>query len=55
VKCLIITVTIGATGIVTKGVKKQLEATSIPGIQSIDPLQKTAIRGTSHNVESIAV
>jgi hypothetical protein len=41
---LIIPVTIGATGIVTKGVEKKLEAT--PGIHSIDPLQQTAILGT---------
>jgi hypothetical protein len=37
---------IGATGIVTKGLKKHLKA--IPGKQSIDPLQKTAVLGTSH-------
>jgi hypothetical protein len=43
-KCLIILVTSGATGMVTKGVKKNLEAT--PGIHSIDPLQQTAILGT---------
>jgi hypothetical protein len=36
----------GATGIVTKGLKKNLEAT--PGKHSIESLQKTAILGTSH-------
>jgi hypothetical protein len=45
-KCMIIPVVIGATGIVTKALKKNLEA--IPGRHSIDSLQKTAILGTSH-------
>jgi hypothetical protein len=45
-KCMIIPVVIGATGIVTKGLKKNLEV--MPGKHSIDSLQKTAIRGTSH-------
>jgi hypothetical protein len=40
-KCMIIPVVIGATGIVTKGLKKHLEA--IPGK---DSLQKTALLGT---------
>jgi hypothetical protein len=52
-KCLIIPVIIGATGIVTKGLRKNLEA--IPGKLSIDSLEKTAVLGTSHNTESIAV
>jgi len=39
-------VIIGATGIVTRSLKKNLE--SIPGKHSIDSLQKTAILGTSH-------
>jgi hypothetical protein len=37
---------IGANGIVTKGLRKNLEA--IPGKHSIDSLQETAILGTSH-------
>jgi len=45
-KCRIVTVTIGATRIVTKGVRKNLEA--IPGKQSIHLIQKTAVLGTSH-------
>jgi hypothetical protein len=45
-KCTFIPVIIGATGIVTKGLRKNLEA--IPGKHSIDSLQKTAILGTSH-------
>ena len=45
-KCTIIPVIIGATGIVTQSLKKNLQA--IPGTHSIDSLQKTAILGTSH-------
>jgi hypothetical protein len=37
-KCMIIPVVIGATGIVTKGLKKNLDA--IPGKHSTDPLQR---------------
>jgi hypothetical protein len=39
-----ITVIIGATGIVSRSLQKYLE--TIPGQQSIDSLQKTAILGT---------
>ena len=49
-KC-IIPVIIGATRIVTKGLKKSLEA--IPGKHSIDSLQKTAIHGTSHVIQKV--
>jgi hypothetical protein len=54
-KCTIIPVIIGATGIVTKSFKKNLEA--VPGKHSIDSLQKTAIRAwnITHNTESTAV
>jgi len=45
-KCSIIPVIIGATGIVTRSLRKHLE--DIPGKHSIDSLQKTAILGTSH-------
>ena len=45
-KCTIIPVIIGATGIVTHSLKKNLKA--IPGTHSIDFLRKTAILGTSH-------
>ena len=45
-KCTIVPVIIGATGIVTRSLKKNLE--TIPGNHSIDSLQKTAILGTSH-------
>jgi hypothetical protein len=45
-KCFVIPVIIGATGIVGKSLQKYLE--TIPGQHSIDSLQKTAILGTSH-------
>ena len=45
-KCKIIAVTVGATGIVTKVLKKNLEA--IPGKHSVDSIQKAAVLGTSH-------
>jgi hypothetical protein len=41
----------GATGIVTKGLRKHLEA--VPGKHSIDSLQKTAVLGTSHIIRKI--
>jgi len=45
-KCTIIPVIIGATGIVTRSLRKNLE--DIPGKRSIDSLQKTAILRTLH-------
>jgi len=45
-KCTIILIIIGVTGIVTRSLRKNLE--TVPGKHSIDPLQKTAILGTSH-------
>jgi len=45
-KCTIIPVINGATGIVMRSLRKNLE--SVPGKQSIASLQKTAILGTSH-------
>jgi hypothetical protein len=50
-KCMIIPVIIGATGIVTKGLKKNLEA--IPEKHSTDSLQKTAVLGTSHIIREV--
>jgi hypothetical protein len=41
---IIIPVIIGASGIVTKSLRKSLEA--IPGKHSVDSLQKTGIVGT---------
>jgi hypothetical protein len=43
---MIIPAAVGATGIVPKGLKKNLQA--IPGNHSIYSLQNTAILGTSH-------
>jgi hypothetical protein len=45
IKCTIIAVIIGATGIVTKTLRKKL---ATPGKHLIDSLQKTAICGTAH-------
>ena len=50
-KCTIVPVIIGATGIVTRSLKKNLEA--IPGKHSIDSPQKTAILGTSHIIRKV--
>jgi hypothetical protein len=47
-KCFVITVIIGVTGIVTR---KNLE--TIPGKHSIDSLQKTAVLGTSHIIRKV--
>jgi len=50
-KCTIAPVIIGATGIVTRSLKKNLE--TIPGKYSIDSLQKTAILETSHIIGKV--
>jgi len=50
-KCTIIPVITGATGIVTRSLRKNLEA--VPGKHSIDSLQKTAILGTSHIIRKV--
>ena len=50
-KCTIVPVIIGATGIVTRSLKKNL--VTIPGKHSIDSLQKTAILGTSHIIRKV--
>jgi hypothetical protein len=47
-RCTIIPATTGATGIVTKSLRKNLEAR-----HSIDSLQKTAILGTSHIIRKV--
>jgi hypothetical protein len=44
VKCVIIPAVTGATGIVTRGLRKNLEAAQ--GKHSIDSLQKAAVLGT---------
>jgi hypothetical protein len=50
-KCFVIPVIIGATGIVSRGIKKYLE--TIPGKHSINSLQKTAVLGTSHIIRKV--
>ena len=50
-KCTIVPVITGATGIVTKSLRKNLEA--VPGKHSIYSLQKTAIFGTSHIIRKV--
>jgi hypothetical protein len=50
-KCMIIPVIIGATGIVTRSLGKHLE--TVPGTHSIDSLQKTAVLGTAHIIRKV--
>ena len=50
-KFTIIPVIIGATGIVTRSLRKNMEA--VPGKHSIDSLQKTGILGTSHIIRKL--
>ena len=50
-KCTIVPVINGATGIVTRSLKKNLE--TVQGKPSIDSLQKTAILGTSHIIRKV--
>jgi hypothetical protein len=45
-KCMIIPVIIGATGVVTRSIRKNLEA--VPGKHLLDSLQKMAILGIAH-------
>jgi len=48
---MIIPVNIGVTGIVTKGLRKDLE--NVPGRYSVDPLQNTTSLGTSHVIRKV--
>jgi hypothetical protein len=48
---MIIPVTAAATGIVTKRLKKNLEA--IPGKHSTDTLQKTTVLGTLYKITKV--
>ena len=50
-KCTIIPVVIGVNGIVTRSVRKNLDA--VPGKHSIDSLKKTAILATSHIIRRV--
>jgi hypothetical protein len=45
-KCMIIPVIIGVTGVLTRSLGNNLEA--IPGKHSVDSLQTMAILGTAH-------
>jgi len=49
--CTIMPIIIGATGVVTRSLRKNMEA--VPGKHSIDSLQKTAILGTSHIIRKV--
>ena len=49
--CTIVPVIIGATAIVTRSLRKYLEA--VPRKHSIYSLQKTAILGTSHIIRKV--
>jgi len=50
-KCTIVPVIIGATGIVARSLRKNLE--NVPGKHLIDSLQKKAILGTSHIIRKV--
>ena len=50
-KCTIVPVITGATGIVTRSLRKNLEA--VPGKNSIDSLRKAAILGTSRIIRKV--
>ena len=50
-KCTIIPLIIGATGIVTRSLRKNLQA--VQGKHLIDSLQKTAILGASHIIPKV--
>jgi len=50
-KCSIVPVVIGATGIVTRSLRNNLE--TVLGKHSIDSLQKTAVVGTSHTIRKV--
>ena len=50
-KCTIMPVITGATGIVTRSLRKNLEA--VPGKHSMDSLLKPAILGTSHIIRKV--
>jgi len=51
-KCTIVPVINGTTGIVTRSLRKNLE--TIPRKHSIDSLQKTAVLGTSHIIQKVS-
>jgi len=52
-KCMVISVIIGATGIVTRSLRKDLEA--VPGKYSTDSLRRHLTWNITHNTESTVV
>ena len=50
-KCTVVPAITGATGMVTRSLKKNLEA--VLAKHSIDSLQKTATLGTSHTIRKV--
>jgi len=50
-KCMIIPVRNGATGMATKVLKKNLEA--LPGKHSVESQQKAAVHGTAHTIRKV--
>jgi len=50
-KCTVVPAIIGASGIVTRSLRKNMGA--VPGKHSIDSLQMTAILGTSHIIRKV--
>jgi len=50
-KCMIVPVIIGATGIIARSLRENLE--TVPGKHSIDSLQEAAILGTSHIMRKV--
>jgi len=50
-KCTVVPVITGVIEIVTRSLRKHLEA--VPGKHSIDSLQKTAILGTAHIIRKV--
>jgi hypothetical protein len=51
IKDMIIQVNTGITGIVTKGLRKNLK--DVPGKHSVNPLQNTATLGSSHVMRNV--
>jgi len=51
IKGMITPVNIGVTGIVTKGLKKNLK--NVPGKHSVDPLRNIARLGKSHVIRKV--
>ena len=50
-KCTVVPVMTGATGMVTRSLRENSEA--VPGKHSIDSLQQTATVGTAHTIRKV--